>query len=338
MIVARRGPILEVTAADTHVMRSIYITDGPAGYEPPQPALAGRRITIGDITMMELYVRGNAAVTAIARSSSGRIVATLDSLHQVVVWNLDTNRGHMLVDHVVRMALGADGGHLVTAGDDNNITRWDLTTLAPTGIGHGTPSLLACSHDCSIVAMAAAGRVGLAGRGTVLASPDDNLAAIAFSPDDTTLVAGGDARELQVWSVATGALRSFPGATATITRVAFLPDGRVAAASHDGTIQLWRLSDGSETTLRGHTAEIRSIELDGETLVTASADRTARVWDLVAGTSRALAGPDQFATRTADGHIVTADTFDTVAWFADDLPPDDAGLRDWLARWTVTSR
>src|SRR5437868_11349375 len=65
----------------------------------------------------------------------------------------------------------------------------------------------------------------------------------AFSPDDKRIVSGGlHDSTVRVWDVATGKeLRHYEGHTATVTGVAFFPDGkRIASASHDGTARIWR--------------------------------------------------------------------------------------------------
>ena len=65
----------------------------------------------------------------------------------------------------------------------------------------------------------------------------------AFSPDDKRIVSGGlHDSTVRVWDVATGKeLRHYEGHTATVTGVAFFPDGkRLASASFDGTVRIWR--------------------------------------------------------------------------------------------------
>jgi WD40 repeat protein len=60
----------------------------------------------------------------------------------------------------------------------------------------------------------------------------------------------------------------------------------VAAASEDGTAQIWEIENmskpGEGELLRGHTGSVNSISFspDGETLVTGSDDKTAKMWNV----------------------------------------------------------
>ncbi len=72
------------------------------------------------------------------------------------------------------------------------------------------------------------------------------------------------------------------GPTDGVTQVAISPDSEVVAASSlDGTLWLWRVSDGSLVhTLEGHTDGVQSLALspDGTLLASGSSDRTVKLW------------------------------------------------------------
>jgi WD40 repeat protein len=62
---------------------------------------------------------------------------------------------------------------------------------------------------------------------------------------------------------------------------------RIIAIGHDHVIRIWTLEGLPVRELRGHTETILDAQLGpGETLVTASADGTARTWDLATGETR----------------------------------------------------
>jgi WD40 repeat protein len=73
------------------------------------------------------------------------------------------------------------------------------------------------------------------------------------------------------------------GHKGTVNDIAFTRTSRILTASDDGTIRIWRLSDGRpEHVLTAHDGPVTSIalRLDDRRLVTASADCTAKVWDM----------------------------------------------------------
>ena len=83
------------------------------------------------------------------------------------------------------------------------------------------------------------------------------------------------------------ALRTFRGHLATVTAVAFSPNGqRIVTDSYDQTAKVWEADSGLELlTLKGHTGGLRSVAFspDGRRIVTGSHDHTAKVWDAASG-------------------------------------------------------
>src|SRR5205823_10626966 len=73
--------------------------------------------------------------------------------------------------------------------------------------------------------------------------------------------------------------------TSGVGQVALSPDGRtVAAATYDGTIQLWDLATHRRLLpdLIGHSERVESVAFspDGKQLASASFDKTIRLWDV----------------------------------------------------------
>ena len=146
----------------------------------------------------------------------------------------------------------------------------------------------------------------------VLRGHTDAARSVAFSPDGTTLVSGGDGRII-VWDVQqamplTGHTRERGDANG-VESVAFTPDGKVVASgAHDHTIIFWDaatrkqigspLADLNGQTCRrddqgrpeGRPDEVRTLAFspDGLTLAagTGDSERSIRLWRWISGSLR----------------------------------------------------
>ena len=117
---------------------------------------------------------------------------------------------------------------------------------------------------------------------------------IVFSPDGQYLAASGDQDVVYVWDLETHALiakligetegraQPFPD----ILIFSFSPDGRLLASISKNTILVWDVVRGEKIChFCGHTNWIYSVNFSpcGSTLVSGSADGTARVWNIKSG-------------------------------------------------------
>ena len=59
----------------------------------------------------------------------------------------------------------------------------------------------------------------------------------------------------------------------------------MVSGSNDYTVRVWDLQTGKLLReLKGHTRDVNSVALQGDTVVSGSDDSTVRVWDLQTGT------------------------------------------------------
>lgn len=122
--------------------------------------------------------------------------------------------------------------------------------------------------------------------------------SIAFSPDDRTILSGGDDGNLIHWDATSGReLRILNSHIGNVTAVAFSPDGRTTLSSgQDNTIKLYDASNGHELrTLKGHKVFVNAVAFspDGQVVLSGSLDDTLRLWNASSGNElRTLRGHD----------------------------------------------
>jgi eukaryotic-like serine/threonine-protein kinase len=130
----------------------------------------------------------------------------------------------------------------------------------------------------------------------------DQVYALAFSPDGRLLAAGGDDFVIHIWDAATGKpLTECRGHTSKLLSLAFRQDGsRLLTAGHDGTVRQWDARTGREIEPRydRHTAEVFAAVYspDSQRVASAGADRTVRIW-------RASGRQDQAVLRGHTGTV-----------------------------------
>jgi len=118
---------------------------------------------------------------------------------------------------------------------------------------------------------------------------------MAWSPDGKQWAVGSSIG-VYLYDAATGQQTAFWETNTWVTSVAFSPTGvQLASGATDGTVRLWRVSDGSLVrTLEGHEYGVSSVVFspDGTLLASGSGDRTVKLWRI----------SDGALVRTLEGH------------------------------------
>jgi serine/threonine protein kinase/WD40 repeat protein len=258
------------------------------------------------------YLPAGDALTNVAFSPTEPLLAfssisgpPANRLAKVQLW--DATKQEIVVEiplgaRCLGLVFAADGQTLVTAtGEpDPRIALWKVPEGAPLasfkknvgGIPEAIP--LAVTPDLRLAAYSSSDAIvhvfDLSTGGEHWSSPaaDENVIALAFSPDGSTLATGGGFQEsaIRLWDVAIGKeTRRLEGHTWGIGTLLFSPDGKRLFSASVHNIGVWDLSDTSPTSrprvLRGHDRPVWRLALlpDGKTLVSGGEDGVVYVWD-----------------------------------------------------------
>jgi hypothetical protein len=303
-------------------------------------------------------VAGAVAAVAFDPATRRMAVGSYKSVHLMGLadrkWSA-TLAGH--ADLVRALAFSPDGRRLAVAGGPSGrfgeIKIWDVQAAAPTIVstiqGH-TDTILAVafSPDGSTIASAGYDKlvklwdVSTGKLRKTLKEHSDAVYALAFMPGGRQLVSAAGDRTLKIWDLSTGKrVFTMTDALDSLYAVAVHPSGsQIAAAGADRMIRTWSWNadasspGGNTGTLVASTfahadAVLRlTYSPDGDTLVSAGADRVIKVWDgrTLHENQRLEAQPDWIMglALSADGRWLAAGRYDgTLGLYP--LPADRSG-------------
>lgn len=250
VVAGNRGEVKAWDDVTGQVVRTLHVPAEGWAFSPDGKwfaAIAGRNVDpravrVGDWETGQEHILGrhDAAVTDVAFSPDGKLVASASFDKTVRVWDRDDGRELHRFDHDARIqsvAFSPDGRHLATCGYGRQMVLWDLV------------------DGRKVRTFPAPGPLGR---------------VLAFNSDGSRLVAGTLRGAAAIYDVSTGAeLHRLKGHSNWIRALAFSPDGkRVVTGSSDQTIRIWDASTGEEVLSLRHPMGLASVVFspDGQRL------------------------------------------------------------------------
>lgn len=267
--------------------------------------------------VLTLGTAGSAPVMSAAFSRDGTEVVTASSDGTATIWSRITGAELAVLSEPGGVALNdaafsPDGTEVVTASLDGTARIWSTTTSAQLML-LGTPSgsdlnSASFSPDGREIVTAGSGRTATiwdTSNGEQLTSLEEpgggRISYAAFSLSGTEITTASNDGTVRIWDAFPRQLVRAMAAPdgAPLNSASFNPaDTKLVTAGSDGTARIWNIATGRQLkvlregdqganfTQDGNAINSASFSPNGDDILTASNDGTARIWN--AGTGRLL--------------------------------------------------
>src|SRR3954466_6776811 len=196
----------------------------------------------------------------------------------VLLWSFSHVAVAQLRGHggpVRSLAISADGQTAISGSFDSTAIRWSLTRNAAEQVlrfHDDAVNAVVLFKDGRMATAGADGRIAIWTAGNT--QPDAMLeghtapiAALAVSPDGTTLASASWDQTVRLWPLAGGAPRVLDGHMQNVNGVAFAPDGRtLVSVSYDQSLRIWPLAGSASPVVVAMPVPLNAVAIgsDGE--------------------------------------------------------------------------
>jgi WD40 repeat protein len=260
-------------------------------------------------------------VLALAFSPDGQQLVSGGGDGTVRTWTPDGELLQVLTGHekaVYSVAFHPDGNLIASGSEDQSVRLWlangqlvedlkghrtvvDAVAFSPDG-----KRLASASHDRTLKLWELDGRLV-----ATLEGHENEVLALAFSIDGQLLASAGADNTIRLWKLQQDLSRPLSVHRRSVRSVSFSADGTLMASADGDEVRLWQ-EGGQVRQLKGHTQVIYATAFspDGSTLVSTSADQTAKIWTTTGQLVHTLTGHESRVNDVAyspDGiTVVTA--------------------------------
>lgn len=222
--------------------------------------------------------------------------ALTGSGQEVKLWDINNGTVTKVLDHLgnVESVVFSPDGSEILSSSKSSLALWDVASGELARRYKSGANSVVFSPDGKLIlgGLNYAARLRDVRTGEFVRSfkgHEDQVKSVVFSPDGTRLLSCGADETAILWDAECGVkLHTFRDHVGDIATVEFAPNGThfLSKDSSNDTVRLWFLNSKQQLHVFGeHTSEVVTalFSPDGARILTASRDKTARLWDVNSG-------------------------------------------------------
>jgi WD40 repeat protein len=283
----------------------------------------------------------NQGIAAVAVSPKMDAVAAGGEDKSLTVWNATNGQviKKLTLDAVARgVAFSPDGKQLAAGLADKSVRLFDVAmgkeVKSFKGHGDEVNAVVFNRKGDRVISASADKTVRVwdiaAGSAKLKMEHDDAVLCLALSKDGSRLLSGGKDKVINVWKLADGSKAAGITTPTQVNGVGFSPKGRIVAGGSDNLVRIYNAA-GKLEEFFAHEGKVLAVAFHPEEkqVISASADKTVRVWTSALVWQKNLKGDVRQAVFSPKGDQVVAAAGKTLqVWNAEDGKEVKTALAD----------